>query len=58
MKYDRIESWLDTLTGDEATQKLAVWHDHVGKFNTDNSYQPHSAEFSTLWSTWITEHAE
>ena len=58
MKYDKIESWLATLSGDEAAHKLAVWYDHVEKFNANYSYQPHSAEFVAMWNTWATEHAE
>jgi len=50
MKFEKIEDWLETLTGETKEQALATWYDHVAKFTADNNYQPHSEAFKQLWS--------
>jgi hypothetical protein len=52
MKYEKIEDWLDTLTGDTKELSLATWYDHVAKHNANNNYEPHSEDFHTLWANF------
>ena len=57
MKYEKIELWLETLTGDTKNQAMDTWIDHVIKFNADNNYQPHSEDFKNLWDSFLRANA-
>jgi hypothetical protein len=57
MKYEKIELWLETLTGDTKNQAMDTWIDHVIKFNADNNYQPHSEDFKNLWQSFLAANA-
>ena len=57
MKYEKIEDWLESLTGDTKEQALATWYDHVEKFMADNNYQPHSADFMQLWAGYTSSNS-
>jgi len=50
MKFEKIELWLETLTGETKEQAMATWYEHVEKFNADNNYQPQSEAFQQLWT--------
>jgi len=58
MKYERIEFWIETLTGEDKDKSFAVWQDHVEKHLVDENYQPHSPEFMMLWSRFTELNAE
>lgn len=53
MKYEKIEDWLETLSGDDRTEAFGAWYDHVQKFNEDNNYQTHRQEFADLWARYV-----
>jgi len=53
MKYEKIEDWLETLTGDDKTTSTNIWYDHVEKFTTDNNYQAHTQGFMDLWARYV-----
>jgi hypothetical protein len=58
MKYDGVESWLETLTGDAKQQAEAVWNDHVAKFTVNMNYEPHSPAFVALWNSYVEQNVE
>jgi len=53
MKYEKMEDWLETLTGDDKVTSTNLWYDHVAKFNADNNYQPHTQGFADLWARYV-----
>jgi hypothetical protein len=58
MKYERIEFWLETLTGTDKDQAVAAWQDHVEKHLVDENYTPHTPEFMMVWSRFSEANAE
>jgi hypothetical protein len=52
MKYEKIEDWLETLTGEDRREAFGAWYDHVEKFTVNPEYTPHRPEFMALWARY------